>query len=278
MRQEHKAAIRLRSFRTRLSRGFQTWKVTTQFVFGGAALSASAIATLVGTTQALLASSMSTGGVDVFSYPWFDVGLGLGAIALAIGVVALASLLVQSQKRQVTPLEITTDSGVYCLETDSKTFSNLLVRVRNVSEFGLYDVRLKLVGGSDASGVRANFFLRSAHDNNFPFPLSLGGVTLPPHNFSYFQIANIAPSLQYMYADDGLTRRYLIEEPDIPSDDSFYLMLQAEGRRADDDSHVVAAYGYFAITRVGPGPGMLRLKRRKDGISPASFTESMKDE
>jgi hypothetical protein len=168
--------------------------------------------------------------------------------------------LTQSADRNRPHLSIEVGSGVYELVTDSKTHSKLLVRVRNVGHVPLHDVRLLLLGGNP---VRATHWLRVEHDDVAPFSRSVEGELCPVGESLFFQVAETTSSSKGItlgYAHSGLPVDHRLAMP--TDDQSTFVMLRAEGRRASDAGWV-SAQADVGLFSVFPGPGGLRLRLRE---------------
>lgn len=236
----------------------QAWSVLSLLAVGGLAFSAAAIALLIGASDTQIAAGTG-GSTDLFRYPWFLAGLALAAIGVIWGVLAVVAARMQSTDRKEPSLSIEVGGNMYELDTDSKSYTKLSVRVRNVSHVALYDVRLLLLGGNP---VTATYYLRAEHDELEPFSRSINGSICPVGESLFFQVAETtsgSEEVSLQYAHERLPGSHKIP---IPIDrHSTFVMLRAEGRRVDNNG-VVFARADVELFVVTSGPGGLRLRKR----------------
>jgi hypothetical protein len=241
-------------------RWLRVWNVLSLLAVAGVALSAAAIALIIGTSETQLAAGRG-GSADLFCYPWFIAGLVLATTGVIAGVLAIGSAVSQSAERKKPHLSIEVGHGVYELETDSKTFTKLSVRVRNIGPVPLTDVRVLLLGGNP---VNATYWLRAEHDEVEPFTRSVEGQICPVGESLFFRVAetsNTSDDVTLGYAHWRLPGEHKIPIP-AGGDSSTFVMLRAEGRRIDDNGLVFARADVELFT-VYAGPGGLRLKQRE---------------
>jgi hypothetical protein len=238
---------------------FRSWSVLALLAVAGVALSAAAIALLVGSSQAQLGAATG-GSADLFRYPWFLAGLGLAAIGAIWGALAICSARAQSGDRRGPALSIEVEGNVYQLDTDSKTYTKLSIRVRNIGHSPLYGVRLLLLGGNP---VKATYYLRAEHDEFDPFTRSITGSVCPVGESLFFQIAEMNTETDEVIVKYAHNRLPADHKLPTPSDQhSTFVMLRAEGRRIDDNGFVFAREDADLFMAFA-GPGGLRLKKRE---------------
>lgn len=241
-----------------------TWSALSLLAVAGVAFSAAAIALIVGTSQAQLAAARGN-STDLFSYPclfsypWSLAGLSLAAVGAIWGWLAIWSARTQSADRRSPSLSLEIGTGVYELETDSKTYTKLSVRVRNISRVPLYDVRLLLLGGNP---VKTTYYLRAEYDDADPFTRSVMGSLCPVGESIFFQVAEMSEDTEDIalkYAHNRLPDDRRVPVPTDPT--STFLMLRAEARRGDNND-IVFSRADVGLFMVFGGPGGLRLKKR----------------
>lgn len=244
---------------TRLSQWNRRWmrrfSIAPLLSFGGVAVTIGAAVSLIGISQAQLASSAAS--KDLFAYPWFDVGGFFLVAAIVLGAMAAACSGSQSRARKSSPFVIESDSNVYC--TPPGDPRRLRIRVYNSEALDLTGVRLELLGGHP---ITTPDYLRVANDSSDDYSESRSGVPLVGYEHCYFEVVSVESNNQRMILGLINNSQATHNPLAIPTNnDNYTLIVKAEGRRATDGSFVRPAIATFQVMNYH---GSVLLERAAD--------------